>query len=493
MNKYFSKIRALSISSVLVLSVLVSVNLQVAQAAGITKKPTPVVVAPVVAVVKVVSPSVGSTFYIGDTLQISLERRGDTTTQSPVLLRLIPDTQSVGHKPSHSVVSIATSFTGTDFSWKIPKMTPGAYVLEVKPSNTAQVIRVPIRITEKRGTPTISTVTLSKSVTQIPSKTYIPDGIDQISGVPLLAFGLKATASSSINSVTVRISYASSTVSNSGGVTTVSLLEKNSQKMIASRAVSINQDIAFTNFEWPLVANQNTEYLIAVDVASNVVSGTAVVASLVEVVPGSGASLSASSVKLPITGNPMLFKTPVTNGKAEYSATGDSTLRISGTSQTGSTTAIVATFPLKVKAVGGDIKIPKQEDFRGYFSRVGASASSSDTMIIPESINVTVLPSEPNVLGTADSDPVNSGILKSGKTYLVTVIFSKKGSDLVSGLYTSKLMVAETYQTFTNPQGVNVTGGINSPSTSTSNKAVKKQKASAVEAMVSFVKSVFGI
>ena len=413
------------------------------------------------------SPTAGSVYYEGDTVNIRFGFQGRFTRPSTTItLSPMGNVPKSGFNPPKT---IASNITTNSYNWKVPKITAGNYTIVVRANGTDSLAHVVIKI-ENKPVVVSATALLSKPAVQVASKVYTVDTVDGNQNVPALIFAVTAGKTSiGLSAVNVDLDTASSSASNPTVPTTAYLYEKATNRLLASSAARVAHTFTFTNIDTVIGTSTKTEFLVSFDMPSNTVNKTAITARLVEVVPSNGASFGADSIKLPYSGAPMLFtSTEVGNftGTALYKLDGAPTIRNNGSNQMGSTTSITASFSFKVTTLSGSVKKPLNTDFRGSFVRSNGETFPAGSLL------VSVIPD----VAIASSTTAN-----------VTVVFTQYGNALPSGIYSAKLTTADGVNTFTTPDSTNVMAlGQAAP-------VGESQVASAFASIRNFVKSVFGL
>ncbi len=266
-----------------------------------------------------------------------------------------------------------------------------------------------------------STLTLSAASSPLRSMNNRVNGTDSLTNVPLLTFNLKSeTGDSTLLTVGAQV-WASGTLPTTlylyQGST---LLKSKTVSGTGSPGATATSTVTFDNLDSTsgsiVPVNAITTYTVKADFPSNTVSGT-VASTTVQYVTyqnpnGNSATASGSAV----TGvNQYVYA-----AAPAFALTSSPTIAITGTSQTGSSTAMQATFPFNVTAMGGTMTQPVNTDFVVKFA-----TSTTGTLFTATSVSVVTIP--------------NNNIA-DGSTATVTVTAQyANGGAATSGLYNASI------------------------------------------------------
>lgn len=283
-------------------------------------------------------------------------------------------------------------------------------------SSGAPKIPQPSKITKPVVTPVSPTLTVSPLSRPIESALHVADlrGLKQtlFTGFTLSATGATSTA----KTVTIKIQRAGSST-----LPTAVYLVNGSGSISRKKDVINDTKITFDTAELNIVKNGKADFFILADLPPSTVSTSTVSIDIVDVAVSAGTVVRTA---LPIIGKPMFFVRPApVQGVAEYTPAQPSIV-VKNPSQIGDRPVVVATFPLEVTALNGNISQPKPSDF-GVIFFLGSSTVAST------SVSVTTIPNNPN------------GIAQDAKAS-VTVTAMLTGPQLKSGLYAAKLVNIRT-------------------------------------------------
>jgi len=266
--------------------------------------------------------------------------------------------------------------------------------------------------------PGVSTLTLSASATTLRSMNYRVNGQDSLQNVTLGQFNLKSTSGDS----TLLTVHASTSYAGSVAPTTL-YLYKGSTLL---KSVSYASSVTFNNLDTvagAVVPGTDTPvtFTISADFPSNTSNGTY-------------ASTTIDTVSyLTPNGNSSSTATTVTNAN-QYVYTKAAVIKLASaptitvTNQTVAnvgTTTMVATFPLTIQALGGNVVLPGNGDFQVVFSNGANYTLASTTNANYGSISVVTIP---------------NNAIADGSTANVTITASANGSlATTSGLYNAAL------------------------------------------------------
>lgn len=259
--------------------------------------------------------------------------------------------------------------------------------------------------------PGTSTLTLSAASSPLRSQNYRVNSTDAVV-VPVLNFNVKSeTGASKITDITATTSVSNFTITDAviylyDGSTLLDSKTGSSSVTFSNLSINVGQDVTKTltvKVGFPATTSAATAAQIAT---------TTVTAVVYEKPNGSSSNTSTqSSPSAAVNGVPQY----VYSAAPQFVLASTPTVAISGTSQTGTSTAITATFNFKVTALGGSMTKPVANDFAVRF----ASTTSASTTA--SSVNVTV-------------NPDNN--IAEGSTADVTVTATKTNDGTVgSGLY----------------------------------------------------------
>jgi hypothetical protein len=251
--------------------------------------------------------------------------------------------------------------------------------------------------------PGTSTLTVSAASSPLRSQNYRVNSTDAVV-VPVLNFNVKSeTGSSKITDITATTSVSNLTVTNAvvylyDGSTLLDSKTGSSSVTFSNLSINVGQDVTKT---------------LTVKVGFPATTSAATLAQI--------ATTSVTSVTYEKPNGSSATNSTAVNGVAQYVYSAapqfvlasTPTVSISGTSQTGSSTAMTATFNFKVTALGGSMTKPVAGDFAVRF----ASTTSASTTA--SSVNVTVNPDNNVAEGsTADvtvtATKTNDGTVGSG-------------------------------------------------------------------------------
>lgn len=257
--------------------------------------------------------------------------------------------------------------------------------------------------------PGTSTLTLSAASSPLRSQNYRVNSTDAVV-VPVLNFNVKSeTGASKITDITATTSVSNLTVTNAvfylyDGSTLLDSKTGSSSVTFSNLSINVGQDVTKTltvKVGFPATTSSATLAQIAT---------TSVTSVNYDKPNGSSANtLTQSSPSVAVNGVAQY----VYSAAPQFVLASTPTVSISGTSQTGSSTAMTATFNFKVTALGGAMTKPVAGDFAVRF----ASTTSASTTA--SSVNVTVNPDNNVAEGsTADvtvtATKTNDGTVGSG-------------------------------------------------------------------------------
>ncbi len=386
------------------------------------------------------TPQASSSLAIGSVANISWTRPANAMARATIRLQNIPDaSKRIGLQQ----LTIAKAVTADNYAWTVPAtIAPGTYKLIVGPEAgnggpsavaASTMVRI-VKATTGGGTSTPPTSTSTSPVGE-PTMSIFPLAqpvlenthvLSQDNGaqyIPFNGFMAKSEGSTStIDSVTIRVrAIGSSTLP-----TTVYLWDR-AGTLYASKAVSQNGLITFDNGMIHIAKDKSADILIKADMPSSAISGSEVVIDIMDVTVGRG---KISKAYLPFLGQKIKFvNTAGGSGVANYEVLGQPTITRILDRNGYYDSSLTASFPLEVRAVGGNIPLPKSSDFVVVF------VSASSTVLSP-SMSVVTIPNNPNGVPEASSAAV-------------TVTASVPVSKLKSGFYKAKLINLKTPNGFT--------------------------------------------
>lgn len=335
---------------------------------------------------QIVRPSAGETLTIGDSVAISWKRPARSPYSATVTLRLVP-APARGEKLSKEFV-FAVGVTGSAYKWIVPAhIIPGTYKVAVVPTVGTWALS------------TSSTVTIkAKGVAKKPILTP-GQQIVKVTGTTTDALKLRAT----FNGSNFGTNYNNKiTITAFGpGCNTDSVIEPEVPADISGK--KIDYDLRTYFF---LSRDKACKYKIVVENPN----GRSNEVDLAFIAPNGKIGFTFPQIAKP--------KSP---GSAKFSQISSGSLTTS-TDQNGYTSAVTATFPMKLDAVGGIVSKPQNSDFEVVLKKDNLSS----TPITGSNVSISVVP--------------NSDI-QEGTTATVTVTAVKSTVDLAAGLYTAVLRV----------------------------------------------------
>lgn len=249
--------------------------------------------------------------------------------------------------------------------------------------------------------PGTSTLDLSAASNPLRSQNYRVNGNDVLSGVTLAQFNLKSSTGES-KLLTVNASTTAS------GTLPTTLYLYNGSTLVDSKTVPSNGSVQFTNLDTRSgstipQSDTPTTFTIKADFPANTANATY-------------ASTTIQSVAFQTpAGNTSTANGSAVSNANQYVYTKAAVIKLAGTptisagaaNQQGSTTALTATFPLTIQALGGNVSKPNESgsDVVVVFSNgtTNFTATSKSVVTIPNSdiadgstANVTVTATAPN-------------------------------------------------------------------------------------------------
>ncbi len=270
--------------------------------------------------------------------------------------------------------------------------------------------------------PGTSSLTLSNPASTLRSQNYRVNGNDVLSGVVLGQFNLKSESGAS-----TLLTVNSTTTSSANMPSTLYLY--NGSTLLKSKTVPASGVVAFDNLDTTAGATvaQNdtpTTYTIKADFPANTTNGTFASTTIGNVVfqtpAGNTANASGSAVN---NANQYVYTKAAVVKLASAPTISVQQQTVSGVG----TTTMVATFPLTIQALGGNVTMPVNSDFAVVFSN-GTNYTATSTSL-GSSVAVQVIPQND---------------IADGSTANVTVIASINPSGaLTNGLYNAALTLVK--------------------------------------------------
>jgi len=280
-----------------------------------------------------------------------------------------------------------------------------------------------VQVNGKGGYTGAPSLTVSQLAQPILPNTHVISPDNGAQNIPFNGFSAKSEGTTStIKDVSVKINR----VGSSSLPTTVYLYDRVGT-LYDSKAVLSDGIVTFNNNAIQIPKDKALDLIVKGDVSSAAISGSRISIDITNVVTISGTTTKTS---LPLVGNTITFVTSVGNmGLATYQSIAQPTITVNSATRIGGKPAVVATFPLQVTAVGGNIPAPKASDFNLAFIL-------GSTTIPATSVSVVTTPNNAN--GIAE-----------GSISSVTVTAILSGSQVKSGQYYAKLSNIKTTNGYT--------------------------------------------
>ncbi|MBP6974627.1 MAG: peptidoglycan-binding protein [Candidatus Pacebacteria bacterium] len=296
----------------------------------------------------------------------------------------------------------------------------GLYTATLRIKNAGGVEEYPaqIYVNVVNTSTKVPVLRISNLLDPIRQTTYVVDSRNTIGNVPFNGVTVRGEGSTStINSVTVKFNRIGSST-----IPAVLALKGNNGVSYSSKVISGDGKIVFDNLNLTVFKDRLVDLIAVGDMPLDTVPGSAMSVDIVGVTTQTGTVLS--DITLPLIGEKISFvATSNYDGVPTYSQNGQASI-VKVSNAKDETTALTASFPLKVWAVGGSILKPQASNFRVVF----VNASSTVSAIVGAPV---VIP--------------NTSSIAASSTASVTVTATVAGNQLYAGIYSARLVDIKTF------------------------------------------------